>query len=342
MLTIMTTTLEPAQAGTPSSTRPAPAPPYGPTGGPADIRPMYEHVFLYVFVILPFLATIAAVVLAARGGAISWLDVGLSVVFFAFAGHGITIGFHRYFTHGSFKANRPLRVALAIAGSMAVQGPIIRWVADHRRHHAYSDREGDPHSPWRYGPGVRNLAKGLWWAHLGWLFDRERTSKQHYAKDLLADRDIVKIHKTFPLWTVLTVLLPGVLGWLLSGLTWHGAWTALLWAGLVRVFVLHHVTWSINSVCHVFGNRPFTTRDKSTNVWPLAVLSMGESWHNLHHADPTCAQHGVDRGQIDSSAALIKLFETVGWARDVRWPNRARLAGKRAAAANAAGTTAAD
>jgi stearoyl-CoA desaturase (Delta-9 desaturase) len=335
MLIIMTTTLDHAQAGPPA---PGGRPAAGgtPVGGPADIRPMYEHVFLYIFVIAPFLGVIAGIVLAARGNAISWLDVGLAVVFFAFAGHGITIGFHRYFTHGSFKAKRPLRIGLAVAGSMAVQGPIIRWVADHRRHHAFSDRAGDPHSPWRFGPGVRSLAKGLWWAHLGWLFDRERTPKQHYAKDLMADRDIVRIHKLFPVWTVATMLLPAGLGWALSGFTWHGAWTALLWAGLVRVFLLHHVTWSINSVCHVFGSRPFSTRDKSTNFWPLAVLSMGESWHNLHHADPTCARHGVDRGQIDSSAALIRLFETAGWARDVRWPNRARLDGKRAGAVAAA------
>jgi stearoyl-CoA desaturase (delta-9 desaturase) len=292
-------------------------------------RPMWEHVALYIFVIVPFLALIGGIAYAAMGNGISWLDVGLSVVFFAITGHGITIGYHRYLTHGSFKAKRPLRIALAIAGSMAVQGPPIRWVADHRKHHAFSDKLGDPHSPWRYGTGVRALAKGLWWAHMGWLFDREQTPKERYTPDLLADRDIVRIYRLFPLWTAISLLLPGLLGYLLSGLTWHGAWTAFLWAGLVRVFVLHHVTWSINSICHVVGTKRFNTRDNSTNVWPLAILSMGESWHNLHHADPTCARHGVDPGQLDSSAAIIRGFEKLGWVSDVRWPDARRLDARR-------------
>lgn len=142
----------------------------------------------------------------------------------------------------------------------------------------------------------------------------------------------MRVHKLFPLWTALTLLLPGFLGWVLTGFTWHGAWTTFLWAGLVRVFVLHHITWSVNSICHVFGSKPFVTRDRATNVWPLAVLSMGESWHNLHHADPTCARHGVDPGQLDSSAAFIRGFERLRWAWDVRWPDPARLDRKRVAA----------
>jgi stearoyl-CoA desaturase (delta-9 desaturase) len=321
----MTTTLDRDLPGTDRGGEGMPAP---------ELRPMWEQVALYLFVVLPFAALVGGIAYAAAGNGISLLDVVLAAVFFAFAGHGITIGFHRYFTHGSFKAKRPLRIGLAIAGSMAVQGPMIRWVADHRKHHAFSDREGDPHSPWRYGTSVGALAKGLWWAHTGWLFDREKTPKEKYAPDLVADPDIAMIHKTFPLWTALTLLLPGLLGYLLTGFTWHGAWTAFLWAGLVRVFLLHHVTWSVNSICHVAGRRPFATRDKSTNNWPLAVLSMGESWHNLHHAEPTSARHGVDRGQLDSSAAIIRGFERLGWATDVRWPNEERLAKKRVAASS--------
>ena len=190
----------------------------------------------------------------------------LSFVFYAISGHGITVGFHRYFTHGSFKAGRGTRVALAIAGSLAVEGPVTRWVADHRRHHAYSDKEGDPHSPWRYGENFRALCKGLWHAHIGWLFDVEQTDQKRFAPDLLADRDVDRVNKLFPLWVLLSLGLPPLLGGLWS-MSWGGAVSAFFWAGLVRMAVLHHATWSINSICHTFGERPFRTRDRSSNVW---------------------------------------------------------------------------
>ena len=303
----------------------APAPPL------PEIRPMWEQVLLYVFVIGPILAVAAGIGLAATTSyGPTWLDLGLGVGFYCITGLGITAGFHRYFTHGSFKAHRGLKIALALAGSMAVQGPVIRWVADHRKHHAFSDREGDPHSPWRFGTGPRALAQGLWWAHTGWLFDREQNSKERYAPDLVADRDLRVIHALFGLTTLATVLGPMLVGGLVT-MSWHGAISALLWAGAVRIFLLHHVTWSVNSVCHVFGERPFATRedDRASNVWPLAIVSFGESWHNLHHADPTSARHGVDPGQIDLTAGLIRGFEKAGWATDVRWPKRDRLARKR-------------
>ncbi|MCA1824238.1 MAG: acyl-CoA desaturase [Mycobacteriales bacterium] len=289
-----------------------------------------EQVALLLFVVLPFLATIAAAVVF-WGRGISPLDVGLAIGMYYLSGHGVTAGFHRYFTHGSFKAKRGLRIALAIAGSLAIEGPVIRWVSDHRRHHAFSDRDGDPHSPHRYGEGVWALTKGLWWAHMGWLFDTEQSSQAHYSPDLLADDDIRKVDDAFFLLTTASLLLPAVLGGLLT-MSISGALTAFLWASLVRVFLLHHVTWSINSICHTFGARPYKTRDKSTNVPILAVLSMGESWHNLHHADPTCARHGVGRGQLDSTARLIWVFEKLGWVYDVRWPTPDRLAARRAVA----------
>jgi len=291
---------------------------------------LWEQVALYAFVILPLVAVAAAVPLLWNRG-IGWHDVVLSAVCYAIAGHGITIGFHRYFTHGSFKAKRPLKIALGIAGSMAIEGPVVRWVADHRRHHAFSDRDGDPHSPWRYGESFRGLTKGLFHAHVAWLFDLEQTSQQRYAPDLLRDRDVVRVSRAFPWIVAASLLAPAVLGGLWS-MSWSGALSAFFWAGLVRIAVLHHVTWSINSVCHVFGNKPFKTRDRSANFWPLAFLSMGESWHNLHHADPTSARHGVLKGQLDTSAEIIRLFEGLGWAYDVRWPSQERIAARRVSA----------
>jgi stearoyl-CoA desaturase (delta-9 desaturase) len=207
---------------------------------------------------------------------------------------------------------------------------VIRWVADHRRHHRYSDKDGDPHSPWRYGSTIPALMKGLAFAHIGWLFDVEQTDQKQYAPDLLRDRAIVKVSRAFPWLVIASVLTPPLIGGLWSW-SWQGAVTAFFWGTLVRIGLLHHVTWSINSICHAVGERPFKSRDKSGNVWWLAVLSMGESWHNLHHADPTAARHGVLRGQVDSSARIIWLFEKFGWARDVRWPSAARVAARRTA-----------
>jgi stearoyl-CoA desaturase (delta-9 desaturase) len=283
-----------------------------------------EQAALYLFVIVPFLAFLAAIPVA-WGWGLSWTDVIIGVVFYEVSGMGITVGYHRLFTHGSFKANRPLRIALAIAGSLAIEGPVTRWVADHRRHHAYSDKEGDPHSPWRYGDTLGALMKGMAWAHIGWMFDEQHTNREKYAPDLMHDRDIRIVNALFPLWLTLSLLLPALIGGLVT-MSWAGALSAFFWASLVRVFLLHHVTWSVNSVCHVLGDHTFNSRDKSGNFWPLAILSFGESWHNLHHADPTSARHGVLRGQLDESARVIWAFEKLGWATDVRWPKPERLA----------------
>ncbi|QGN59128.1 fatty acid desaturase [Nostocoides sp. HKS02] len=289
-----------------------------------------EQVALALFIAIPFLALLAAAPVA-WGWGLGWHDIVIALVMYAVAGHGITVGFHRHFTHGSFKARRGLKIALAVAGSLAIEGPVVRWVADHRRHHAFSDREGDPHSPWRYGETIPALAKGLWWAHTGWLFDVEQTPRSKYAPDLMADQDLQRVDRAFPTLVAVSMLLPPVVGGLWS-MSWAGALTAFFWGSLVRVALLHHVTWSINSICHAMGERPFKSRDRSGNVWWLAVLSMGESWHNLHHADPTCARHGVEKGQVDSSARVIWAFEKLGWARDVRWPSAKRLDARRVAA----------
>jgi stearoyl-CoA desaturase (Delta-9 desaturase) len=307
-----------------------PTSPDGSAESPTGAKPILDgerglaaHLSVYVFVVVPMLTLVLAVP-AAWGWGLGWTDVALALVFYLISGLGVTVGYHRYFTHGSFKAARPLRIALALAGSIAMQGPVITWVADHRRHHAFSDKEGDPHSPWLFGSGALAVARGFYHSHTGWLFDRNKTNEHRFTPDLLADRDIMRVNNSFVALSMGTLLVPAVLGGLLTW-SWWGALTALFWAGFVRVALLHHVTWSINSICHMLGDRPFASRDQSRNVWPLAIVSFGESWHNLHHADPTCARHGVQRGQIDISARLIWLFERFGWAHSVRWPTARRL-----------------
>ena len=304
----------------------AAGPPRGDTPKPvlSGQRSLAELVTIRVFLVIPFAALAAAVPLT-WGWGMTWVDLMLAGVFYTVSTLGVTVGYHRYFTHGAFKAKRWLRAVLAVFGGMAAQGPVIGWVADHRRHHAFSDREGDPHSPWLFGTSPLALARGFWHAHMGWLFGRDKTNVDRFAPDLAGDRDIRVVDRLFPLWVALSVLLPAVLGGVIT-LSWWGALTGFLWAGLARVSFQHHVTWSVNSICHMIGDRPFRSRDKSANFWPLAILSMGESWHNSHHADPTCARHGVRRGQIDVSARLIWLFEKLGWVWQVRWPTPQRLA----------------
>ncbi|GAA4224971.1 acyl-CoA desaturase [Actinomadura meridiana] len=286
-----------------------------------------ERALVAVFTVVPFLALFAAIPLA-WGRFLGWTDIVLMAVFYVLTAGGVTVGYHRHFTHGSFRAKRPLKVFLALAGSLAIEGPVISWVADHRRHHKHSDKEMDPHSPWRFGNDWKALAKGLVWAHYGWLFDGPRTSKQRFAKDLLNDSDIRRIHLSFPVLVAVSFLLPAFIGGMVS-MSWAGFLTALFWAGFVRITLVQHVTWSINSICHTFGKEDFEVRDKSRNVWWLAIPSLGESWHNLHHSDPTCARHGVLKGQIDISARIIWLLEKTGLAYDVRWPDGDRLAAKR-------------
>jgi stearoyl-CoA desaturase (delta-9 desaturase) len=308
----------PQTAPTPPQTRPEIEPEPNGTG---------TRILIGVFVFVPMLALIAAVPLA-WGWGLGWHDIVIAMVFYEISGLGISMGYHRYFTHGSFKAVRPFKIALGVAGTLAIEGPVLTWVADHRRHHKYSDREGDPHSPWRFGTDWKALIKGLIFAHVGWMFDANRTSQEKFCPDWLADRDIVRVSKSFSWLTAVSLLAPALIGGLWAW-SWVGAVTAFFWASLVRIAFLHHVTWSINSICHTFGKEEFEVRDKSRNVNWLAILSFGESWHNLHHADPTCARHGVLKGQIDIAARLIWVAEKLGWVYDVRWPDETRLTGKR-------------
>ena len=272
------------------------------------------------------LALLAAIPLA-WGWGLGWHDIVIAVVFYVISGLGISMGFHRYFTHGSFKAVRPFKIALAIAGTLAIEGPVLTWVADHRRHHKYSDREGDPHSPWRYGTDWKALTKGLGFAHIGWLFDSNRTSQERFCPDWLADADIAGSPGGSPGWWPSRCWRPRpdrrAMGVVLDG---RGHRVLLGQPGTGRVPAPRDLVDQLD-LPHVRQGR-VRRRDKSRNVNWLAILSFGESWHNLHHADPTCARHGVLKGQIDIAARSIWIAEKLGWVYDVRWPDEARLTGK--------------
>lgn len=258
------------------------------------------------------------------GSVVHLHDIVLAVAFYLVSGFGVTVGYHRLFTHRSFTPTRSLKIFLASAGSLAMEGSIIGWVANHRRHHAFSDRAGDPHSPHLSRAGFAAPLRGFFHAHVGWLFRTNLSSAERYAPDLINDTDVAIISRLFPLFAISSLAAPFFLGWAWSG-TIGGALTALLWAGAARMMLLHHVTWSVNSICHMFGKQPATERDRSTNFAPLGVVSFGEAWHNFHHAHPRSARHGALPHQIDPSAAVIRLFERAGWATDVRWPTQLQV-----------------
>jgi stearoyl-CoA desaturase (Delta-9 desaturase) len=267
-------------------------------------------------VVLPFVATLAAIPLL-WNQLIGWSDLAILVGMYLLTAFGITVGYHRLLTHRAFDTPAPMRYGLAVLGSMAVQGSVIAWVADHRKHHAFSDSDGDPHSPHGHGSGATGVLSGLWHAHVGWLLDGHgRADWNRFAPDLMEDSGMRRINRAFPLLVGLTLVLPFAAGYVLTG-TLLGALTGLLWGGLVRVFFVHHVTWSINSVCHFMGTRRFVTPDESRNVFWLALLSLGESWHHNHHAFPRSANHGLRWWEVDVSGLFISGLERVGLARNV-------------------------
>ena len=256
-------------------------------------------------VLLPFLGFVVAVVLL-WNTLVGWTDLAVMLVMYVVSGYGVTLGFHRLLTHRSFQTFKPVEYALAVLGSVAVQGPVMSWVADHRKHHAHTDKEGDPHSPHGHGSGLRGAVSGLWYAHMGWLFLASGTSDHsRYARELYEDRGMRFIHRAFGLWVVSGLLLPAAIGYVFEP-TLAGAAKAALWGGPVRIFALHHVTWSINSVCHFFGTRRFDVDDHSTNVFWLSLLSFGESWHHNHHTFPRSARHGLRWYELDPTAWLIR------------------------------------
>jgi stearoyl-CoA desaturase (delta-9 desaturase) len=268
-------------------------------------------------VVVPFAATVVAIALL-WNSLVNPADLVIAAVMYLLTAIGVTVGFHRLLTHRSFQTSKPLEYAFAILGSMAVQGPVISWVADHRKHHAHTDEEGDPHSPHvGHDGGVRGVLAGLWHAHSGWLMSTQgRADWKRYAPDLYEDRGMRTISRRF-VWLVLVSLaIPALAGYLVTG-TLLGALTGLLWGGLVRIFFVHHITWSVNSVCHFLGSRRFDTDDRSTNVFWLALPSLGESWHHNHHAFPRSAVHGLKRWEPDPSAMIIAAMERLGLARNV-------------------------
>jgi stearoyl-CoA desaturase (delta-9 desaturase) len=277
-----------------------------------------------VAVVVPF-AGLAAAAFFLWGWGFSWAPLWLLLGMYLATAVGITVGFHRLFSHRSFETTGVVRFVLAALGSMAVQGPLLKWVAMHRRHHQHSDGPGDPHSPHLHGGGLLGLLRGLWHAHLGWVFKPDPPGLDRYVKDLRQDSPVRVASSLFPLWVALGLLLPAALGGLLVG-SWWGALLGLLWGGLARVFLVHHVTWSINSVCHLWGGRPYRSDDESRNNFLFGVLGLGEGWHNNHHAFPTSARHGLRWWQIDVSYWAIRALALLGLAWNVRLPQERALA----------------
>jgi stearoyl-CoA desaturase (Delta-9 desaturase) len=279
-----------------------------------------------VTVLLPLVGLVMAIVLL-WGVGFSWVHLGLLLGMYAVTAIGITVGYHRLFTHKSFETSAPVRFLLAVFGSMAVEGSVLKWVAMHRRHHQHSDREDDPHSPHAHGGGFLAMLRGFWRAHIGWFFEPDPPNLDRYIPDLAADRATRIASRLFPLWIVLGLLIPAVLGGVLT-LSWTGALLGFIWGGLARVFLVHHITWSINSVCHIWGTQPFRSHDESRNNAIFGIVGLGEGWHNNHHAFPTSARHGLRWWEFDASYWIIRGMELVGLARRIRVPSPAAIAAK--------------
>jgi stearoyl-CoA desaturase (delta-9 desaturase) len=267
-----------------------------------------------VGVVVPFAGVIVAIVLF-WNRAVDAADLAILAVMYLITAVGVTVGFHRLLTHRAFQTYPWLERTFAVMGSLSVQGSVMDWVADHRKHHAHTDREGDPHSPHvGHGSGL----SGLWHAHVGWLMETQgQADWKRYAPELYEDPAMRRIGRRFPLVVLLSLLIPTVAGYVLDGFTLRGALLGYIWGGLVRIFLVHHVTWSVNSVCHFFGSRRFDIEDKSTNVGWLSVLSLGESWHHNHHAFPRSAYHGLRWWEIDPSGLIISTLRRLGLAWNV-------------------------
>lgn len=278
-------------------------------------------------VVVPFIGLIVGMWAAWADGVFNLADVVLLLGLYFVTMFGIVVGFHRLLTHRAFETFPWVRYVLAVLGSLGVEGPVIRWVADHRKHHALADHDGDPHSPQTFrGPGFFGALRGLWHAHAGWLFTSVGLSDQHrFARDLVEDRGMRMISRTFIGWTLLTLLLPFAIGWAWTGTLRGGLW-AFVWGGLVRIFLVHHVTWSVNSLGHFIGPRRFETSDESRNLWLLALPTLGDAYHNNHHAFPRSAFHGMRWWQFDPAGLVIRGMESVGLVWNVVRIDRARQA----------------
>ena len=274
-------------------------------------------------------APVLGVASAARllwGVALSPLDVALFAAFYVATGLGITVGYHRLFTHRSFEAPTAVRVVLAILGAMTLQGPVTQWVTDHRKHHARSDVEGDPHSPHLSGEGLVGAVRGLWHAHVGWMFSTKGMERgELYGRDLYEDGPVQVVDRCYLVWVALSVGLPFLVAYAGTGSPERGV-EALVWAGLVRIFLFEHATFAVNSICHTFGRRAYQARDQSRNNWVVALLTFGEGWHNNHHAFPRSARHGLSRRQVDLSWVAISVLARCGLASGLRVPTEAQRA----------------
>jgi stearoyl-CoA desaturase (delta-9 desaturase) len=282
-------------------------------------------------IIFPLIA-LAAVPFVVRGWGFALTDLGLLAFLYLGTVLGITVGFHRLFTHASFETTTAVKAVLAVLGSLAVQGSLFQWVALHRKHHQHSDKEEDPHSPHQQGGGIREILRGVWHAHMGWFFIPDPPNLERYIPDLRKSRVLSWIDKMFPLWVLLSLLIPSLVGGILDH-SWDGALRGLIWGGLVRLFLVHHVTWSINSACHIWGSRPYESGDFSRNNMLFGFLAMGEGWHNSHHAFPSSARHGLRWWQIDASYWVIQSLRIFGLTWNVKVPTLIAQRQKRRAAA---------
>jgi stearoyl-CoA desaturase (Delta-9 desaturase) len=286
-------------------------------GEPASIT---VRLVVLLAILIPFIGVVAATYLA-WGWGFRMIDLALLSILYVASAMGISVGYHRLFVHRSFDTNIVVKFVWAVLGSMAVQGRLLGWVANHRLHHQHSDSQDDPHSPHGHEGGLRGVIQGIWHSHIGWLFQREAPGLERYVQDLSRSRALRLASKLFPLWVTLGLVLPAVVGGLVTR-TWWAAGTGLIWGGLVRIFLVHHVTWSVNSACHLWGKRPYRTDDQSRNNALFGLLAMGEGWHNTHHAFPSSARHGLRWWQIDLSYWAIKALALVGLAWNVKLPSK--------------------
>ncbi len=280
---------------------------------------LFASIVMWFTVLVPYIGLIAMVALTITF-AQDWLSIAFFIVSYLAIGFGVTIGYHRLLTHRSFETYRPIEFVILVLGCMAMQGPPIRWAATHRRHHQKSDHDGDPHSPHLHGNDVKGIIRGLWHAHTGWLLTPDPIKSFRSVKDLLENRMIRFIDRYYWLWLVISVLVPFALGYFVHGTIIAGL-LCVFWGVIVRITMLHHVTWSVNSICHVFGYRNFKSTDHSRNNPVIAILSLGEGWHNNHHAFPTSARHGMRWFEIDLSYIIIRTLEICRLVWDVRRPN---------------------
>jgi len=295
---------------------------------PAPERPsLGVRLMTLVAIVVPLLGVIAAPFFL-WGWGFRWTDLGLLLGMYFFTLLGITVGFHRLFVHRSFETYMWLKFIWAVLGSMAVQGSLFQWVGMHRRHHQHSDTPEDPHSPQHGGRGVLGLLRGFWHAHIGWFFQPDPPDLDHYVKDLSASRSLRVASYLFPLWVALGLAIPAVMGGVIT-LSWSGVWTGLIWGGLVRLFLVHHVTWSVNSACHLWGLQPYRSNDMSRNNIVFGVLALGEGWHNTHHAFPTSARHGLRWWQLDLSYWVIRSLALLGLAWNLKLPTEETQANER-------------